>query len=144
MTTEKVTLSITALLADLQNGYTRTSSDKNYQGDSKSIEEKYGLTKSQVKEVFQHEKLRNKKTVLPKEETFILVDDTAEALVPTGVTDLPSEEPSESVPTPIAESAVTNESTAADTPAEPIADAQPQVAHVDTPATSEEGVTSWS
>lgn len=61
---QKPTLTTGGLLEDLKNGLTR-----------EDIAEKYGLTKADVKRVFQHPKLKNKKTIKPKEDNFILIDD---------------------------------------------------------------------
>tara|TARA_B110000259_G_C14030841_1_gene406599 strand:+ start:768 stop:1115 length:348 start_codon:yes stop_codon:yes gene_type:complete len=66
-------ISIQALLDDLSNGLTRTVSGKGYDSTLGSIEEKYELTKAEVKDIFQHPLLANKKTKAPK--SFVLVDD---------------------------------------------------------------------
>jgi hypothetical protein len=75
---EPIRITVSGVLTDLQNGYTRTTSDKQYQGEGKSIEEKYGLNKSQVSDLFKHDKLKGKKTIVPKKPAFILVDDEDE------------------------------------------------------------------
>lgn len=60
-----VNITVSQILADLKSGLTRDE-----------IGEKYGLNKAQVKAVFSHPKLKNKKTIKQKGAAFILVDDT--------------------------------------------------------------------
>mgnify|MGYP003645286664 CR=1 FL=1 len=72
---EPITITVQSVLTDLQNGYTRTTSDKQYQGDGKSIEEKYSLNKTQVSQLFQHEKLKGRKTKVADVPAFILIDE---------------------------------------------------------------------
>jgi len=71
-------ISIKGLLEDLQNGYTRCVGDVNYDETIGSIQTKYNLNKSQVKEMFDHPKLKGKKTITAKAPVFLLVDDTEE------------------------------------------------------------------
>ena len=71
MSQQKITIS--SLLADLENGVTRLKGGKGYNEELGSIEEKYGITKVHVNEIFTHPKLKNKKTKTPL--PFILVDD---------------------------------------------------------------------
>ena len=71
-------ISIKGLLEDLQNGYTRCVGDVNYDETIGSIQTKYNLNKSQVKEMFDHPKLKGKKTITAKAPVFILLDDTEE------------------------------------------------------------------
>lgn len=73
---QPIKLTVSQVLEDLQNGYTRTKDDKNYQGDGKSIQEKYSLNKSDVSRLFQHEKLKGRKTIGVRKPSFILEDDT--------------------------------------------------------------------
>lgn len=68
MSEEKIQLTVQGVLEDLQNGLTR-----------EDIGEKYGLNKAEVKRVFQHPKLKNKKTIKPREERFILIDEEEES-----------------------------------------------------------------
>jgi len=79
---EPVKLTVSGILQDLKDGYTRTKDDKQYQGDEKSIQEKYGLRKKDVSKLFQHEKLKGKKTILEKVNAFILEDDLEEEISP--------------------------------------------------------------
>jgi hypothetical protein len=73
---QPVVLKVTGIMADLKNGLTRRTSDLNYNPEIGSIEEKYGLSKSDVTELFRHPALRNLKTIVPKKPNFILEDDT--------------------------------------------------------------------
>ena len=66
-------ISIAGLLEDLSNGLTRTNNGKGYNPTLGSIEEKYDLSKTEVKDIFRHPLLANKKTKAPR--TFLLVDD---------------------------------------------------------------------
>ena len=66
-------ISIKGILDDLTNGLTRTVDGKGYNSELGSIEQKYELSKSDVKEIFKHPLLANKKTKLPR--SFVLVDD---------------------------------------------------------------------
>ena len=68
---EPIKITVSGILEDLKNGYTRTTGEKHYLGDEKSIQEKYGLNKSQVAELFTHEKLKGKKTISIKVPVFI-------------------------------------------------------------------------
>ena len=72
-------ISIQGLLEDLSNGLTRTKNGKGYNPELSSIEEKYELTKADVKEIFKHPLLANKKTRLPR--AFVLVDDVTTSAV---------------------------------------------------------------
>ena len=74
-----VKITVSAVLQYLKDGYTRTKDDKQYQGDGKSIQEKYGLTKIDVSRLFQNDKLKGRKTITEKTPAFILEDDIAES-----------------------------------------------------------------
>src|SRR3972149_6418364 len=76
MEDNKIRITVSGVLEDLSNGYTRTTSSKHYNAEIGSIEEKYGLNKTEVSQVFKHPKLLGKQTILPKETRFIIVDDT--------------------------------------------------------------------
>tara|TARA_Y100000590_G_scaffold454413_1_gene601189 strand:+ start:197 stop:652 length:456 start_codon:yes stop_codon:yes gene_type:complete len=69
-------ITVSQILEDLENGMTRTPSDKRYNSEVGSIMEKYNLTKYEVTLLFKNEKLKGKKTKQPKELSFVLVDDT--------------------------------------------------------------------
>lgn len=78
----KITVTVSQLLNDLANGITRCKGDTGYDESRGSVEEKYGLTKESVKEIFRHPKLANLKVKIPKiiEKPYDLVDDTEEKL----------------------------------------------------------------
>lgn len=67
-------LTTSGVLADLKNGYTRFKKDDKGFG---SIEEKYGLTVNEVKELFQTPSLKARKTAEPKRKLEI-IDDLAQ------------------------------------------------------------------
>tara|TARA_R110002074_G_scaffold190777_1_gene356675 strand:+ start:65 stop:538 length:474 start_codon:yes stop_codon:yes gene_type:complete len=69
-------ITISQILEDLENGMTRTPSDKKYNSERGSIMEKYSLTKFEVILLFKNEKLKGKKTKQPRQLSFVLVDDT--------------------------------------------------------------------
>jgi len=66
-------ISIRGILTDLENGLTRTTTSQGYDAEVGSIETKYELTKEDVKQMFQHPLLKNRKT--RKAPSFRLVDD---------------------------------------------------------------------
>ena len=66
-------ISIKEVLDHLSNGVTRTVDSAGYVTEVGSIEEKYDLTKAEIKEMFTHPLLKNKKTKPPK--SFTLIDD---------------------------------------------------------------------
>lgn len=68
------TITTSGVLADLKSGYTRFKKDDKGFG---SIEEKYGLTVIEVKELFQTESLKARKTVEPRRKLEI-IDDLAQ------------------------------------------------------------------
>ena len=80
-----IEIKLSVILQDLKDGYTRLKTDKNYDPKVGSIQEKYGLNGIQVFELFKHDKLKGKKTIIKKEPAFLLIDDidspTGEALV---------------------------------------------------------------
>ena len=85
---EKITVTVSQLLNDLANGITRCKGDTGYDESRGSVEEKYGLSKESVKEIFRHPKLANLKVKIPKiiEKPYDLVDDTEEKLSDEGET----------------------------------------------------------
>lgn len=66
-----MSLTTSGVLADLKNGYTRFKKDDKGYG---SIEEKYGLTVDEVKEVFKLDSLKARKTAVPKRKLEIIDD----------------------------------------------------------------------
>lgn len=77
MNNTKIRVTISQLLSDLNNGITRCKSDTGYDEKRGSVEEKYGLTKEAVKEIFRHPKLANLRVRIPttEEKIYELVDD---------------------------------------------------------------------
>ncbi len=73
---EVVEVKITDLIEFLKQGVTRCKGDLNYSAEVGSIEEKYNLTKDEVKEIFKHPKLAGIRVRPLKEKSFNLVDDT--------------------------------------------------------------------
>lgn len=70
-------ISIREVLNHLENGVTRVKDSAGYDPAIGSIQEKYELSVAEVKEMFQHPLLKNKKTKPPK--SFKLIDDVTEA-----------------------------------------------------------------
>jgi len=75
------TIVISQVLQDLKDGYTRTTSGTGYDPEIGSIQEKYGLNKTQVKQLFQHPQLLKKRTILKKDLGFVIEDDITPVLV---------------------------------------------------------------
>jgi hypothetical protein len=96
----KITLS--SILEDLSNGYTRKVTSKNYDSEIGSIQEKYSLTATEIDSLFKHPKLKGKKTTFAPKLSFELVDDL------DGVT-LTSEESKEELAAIVLEVNHTNE-----------------------------------
>ena len=63
-TSQKPQIRVSGVLEMLKNGKTRDD-----------IAEHYGITKTAVKSLFQHPELKNKKTIVKKEDPFVLIDD---------------------------------------------------------------------
>jgi len=77
-------ISIKEELEHLGNGVTRTKDGAGYVPELGSIEEKFELNKTEVKDIFTHPLLKNRKTKPPK--SYILIDDvTAEETTSTAV-----------------------------------------------------------
>lgn len=77
---EPIRLTISGLIDDLKNGITRLVGDPGYDPERGSIEEKYGLNKTEVKEIFKHDKLIGLKVRIPKKKRYVLVDDETETV----------------------------------------------------------------
>jgi len=65
---EKKAITVSQVLQDLKDGL-----------DRDAIGTKYGLKKFEVAKMFQHPKLKNKKTIKPREVSFELLDDVEAA-----------------------------------------------------------------
>jgi len=68
-------LKISELVEALQTGITRLKGDPGYTPERGSIEEKYNLTKTEVKTIFKHKKLLGLKFRAFKTVSYIIVDD---------------------------------------------------------------------
>lgn len=79
------TIVISQVLQDLKDGYTRTTSCAGYDPEIGSIQEKYGLNKTQVKQLFQHPQLLKKRTILKKDLGFVIEDDVTPVVVEESV-----------------------------------------------------------
>lgn len=75
---EKVTVKVSSILQDLENGMTRYKGQMGYDETRGSIEEKYGLSQYEVAELFKHPQLKGRKTKKVKAVSFVLVDDVTE------------------------------------------------------------------
>ncbi len=69
------------LINYLKQGVTRCVGDKYYNAEKKSIEEIYGISKAEVREIFKHPKLMNLRIKSPEEKSWNLIDDTSEETV---------------------------------------------------------------
>ena len=77
MNTEKPVIKVQDVLELLKQGYTRLAKDDIGKG---SIQEHYGLNGTQVKQLFMHSKLKQRKTIKPK-DSFILIDEEEASVV---------------------------------------------------------------
>jgi hypothetical protein len=78
MSTERPAFKVREILALLKQGYTRYAKDDMGYG---SIQAHYGLTGVEVKELFQYEKLKARKTIVPKPK-MVIIDDEEETIEP--------------------------------------------------------------
>ena len=76
--TQKTKITVSGILADLENGLTRTKSSKNYNAELGCIQDKYNLTNYDLEMLFKHPKLKGKKTHAVKTVSFILEYDVDE------------------------------------------------------------------
>ena len=109
-----IEIKISNILEDLRNGYTRIKNDKKYDPKIGSIQEKYGLNRIQVFELFKHDKLKGKKTITKKEPAFTIIDDTNGEVVPEVEEVEAVEEVVEEVSTPDTETSTDIDDTAAE------------------------------
>jgi hypothetical protein len=79
--TQKTKITVSGILADLENGMTRTSTSKNYNAEIGCIQDKYNLTNYDLEMLFKHSKLKGKKTHAVKTTSFILEDDVDEEVI---------------------------------------------------------------
>jgi hypothetical protein len=79
--TQKTKITVSGILADLENGCTRTSTSKNYNAEIGCIQDKYNLTNYDLEMLFKHPKLKGKKTHAVKTTSFVLEDDVDEEVI---------------------------------------------------------------
>ncbi len=72
---EKPIIIVSQLISDLNNGITRLKGDTGYNPELGSIEEKYGITKTDVKEIFKHPQLKNLRIKTSATVNYVLEDD---------------------------------------------------------------------
>lgn len=75
---EQPTIKISDILSMLKRGFARTPKEKCYDAAIGSISEHYGFDTKQIKEIFEHPKLKGKKTIRVKSEvaSITIIDDT--------------------------------------------------------------------
>lgn len=71
---EKPIIVLSQLISDLNNGITRCKGDTGYNPELGSIEEKYGISKSDVREIFKHPQLKNLR-IKTNTTNYVLQDD---------------------------------------------------------------------
>lgn len=76
---EKKRIVVSDIKNYLSNGVTRKTCSKGYTEEKSSIQEIYGLTKTEVDELFQYSKLKGLKTKFVKESSFEIIDDELES-----------------------------------------------------------------
>ena len=79
----KVKISLRSVIEDLGNGVTRCKGDAGYDATLGSIQEKYDLNKTQVKELFKHDQLKGRRVHVKVVPAFELIDDLEEGEVIT-------------------------------------------------------------
>jgi len=80
---EKIKVSIRGVIEDLSNGVTRCEGDAGYSKELGSIQEKYGLNKSQVNRMFKHPQLKNRRVHVKVEDPFEPIDDVGDETITT-------------------------------------------------------------
>lgn len=80
MSEEKIVLSVANIKKDLANGVTRLKTDKHYHADKGSIEEKYGLTPSEVRQLFKEPLLQGVRLVPYVEKRWTLIPDEKDVI----------------------------------------------------------------
>lgn len=73
-----IILSVEGILADLANGLTRKNSDKNYNEEVGSIQEKYDLQNSDIDLLFKEPRLKGARVTPKKKVAWVLVDTESE------------------------------------------------------------------
>lgn len=74
------TITVSEVLRLLSEGYSRTTKEKAYNPSIGTIQDFFGLTDSQIKDVFRHEALKGKRTkaVRVNVPTVNIIDDTVQ------------------------------------------------------------------
>ena len=98
----KTKITVSGILADLENGMTRSITGKNYNADIGCIQNKYDLTSYDLDMLFKHPKLKGKKTKSVRTVSFTLEDDT-ENLVNILANDSSVDETANVIVTPVEE-----------------------------------------
>jgi len=80
---EKIKVSIRGIIDDLSNGITRCKGDAGYSEELGSIQEKYGLTKSQINRMFKHPQLKGRRVHVAVDDPFELIDDVGDETITT-------------------------------------------------------------
>lgn len=83
MSEEKIKVSIRGVIEDLSNGVTRCKGDAGYVTELGSIQEKYGLNKSQITRMFKHPRLKGRRVHTQVEDPFELIDDVGDEVITT-------------------------------------------------------------
>jgi hypothetical protein len=78
---EMIEITLSGIKQDLANGVTRCKGDTGYSEERGSIEEKYGLSKSEVKDLFKDSDLIGIKVRVPKTKRWVLIKDQEPAAV---------------------------------------------------------------
>lgn len=78
MSEGKIQVSIRGVIEDLSNGITRCKGDAGYNEELGSIQEKYGLNKSQVNRMFKHPQLKGRRVHVAVDDPFELIDDVGD------------------------------------------------------------------
>lgn len=111
------TIRVSEVIAKLKSGYTRWESEAFEEG--KSIQAVFGLTFSECKELFKHDKIKGLKTKVP---TMLIIDDTVEGQESTTVVSNDEEEATPEVQQApaLVEQALTGASPVAEVAVEPV------------------------
>lgn len=99
---EPIKISVQNLIEDLRNGLTRCKGDTGYSDEKGSVEEKYKISKEEVKLLFSHPKLKNIRVRVHTPPKVVLVDEEEKSETP--ITEIKSKygKPSKAAATRIA------------------------------------------
>lgn len=100
--TEPIQVSTNQIRKWLKEGVTRRKGDSNYNPELGSVEEKYGMSVSDVNLLFKDYRLRGLKVITPKPKSFVIIEDMEDIRdIPSGEGSISShvaEEQSDSLP----------------------------------------------